>query len=274
MIRLLAPHPSLRRPPKALVNLGCGRQRHPDWTNCDLVPDGPDVLPVDITRGVPFDAATCDAVYASHVLEHLSVGEARRFVADIFRVLRSGGVVRLVVPDLEGIARAYLASLERAARKPSDENRQQHRWMTLELLDQLVRDSSGGLMRRWWSCDPVPARKFLIDRMGEEAASGIAAVAAARAAAGDPPLAPEAIFETTIPSPRAAARFRTSGERHRWMYDRVSLVALLEEVGFRDVHPTDVTTSRIPGFAAACLDVDEQGRPRKPDSLFVEGVKP
>ncbi len=274
MIRLLAPRPSLRRPPRPLVNLGCGRRRHPDWTNCDLVPDGPDVLPIDITQGLPFDAATCDAVYASHVLEHVAVGEARRFVAEIFRVLTSGGVVRLVVPDLEGIARAYLASLERAATEPSEASRDEHRWMTLELLDQLVRDSSGGLMRRWWSCDPVPARAFLIERIGEEAAAGITAVAAARDAAGEPVLAADAIFQPEPANPRAAARFRASGERHRWMYDRVSLVALLEEVGFRDVHPTNATTSRIPGFAAACLDADEEGRPRKPDSLFVEGVKP
>jgi SAM-dependent methyltransferase len=274
MIRLLAQRPSLRHPPRPLVNLGCGRRRHPDWTNCDLVPDGPDVIAVDITRGLPFDAATCDAVYASHVLEHVAVGEAHRFAAEIWRVLKPGGVVRLVVPDLEGIARAYLASLERAAHERSDESRQQHRWMTLELLDQLVRDSSGGLMRRWWSCDPVPAREFLIERIGEEAASGITAVAAARDAAGELPLTPDAIFRPAAASPRAEVRFRASGERHRWMYDRVSLVSLLEGVGFRDVHPTVATTSRIRDFATACLDADEHGRPRKPDSLYVEGVKP
>lgn len=274
MIRFLAPRPSLRCPPRPLVNLGCGRRRHPDWTNCDLVPDGPDVLTVDITQGLPFDAETCDAVYASHVLEHVAVGEACRFVAEIWRVLKPGGVVRLVVPDLEGIARAYLASLEKAVTDPSPASRDEHRWMTLELLDQLVRDSSGGLMRRWWACDPVPARGFLLERVGEEAASGIAAVAAARDAAGEPPLEPDAIFQADAPSSRAAARFRSSGERHRWMYDRVSLVSLLEEVGFRDALPTDATTSRIAGFEAACLDADEHGRPRKPDSLYVEGVKP
>lgn len=274
MIRLLAPRPSLRRPPRPLVNLGCGRRRHPDWTNCDLVPDGPDVIAVDITQGLPFDADTCDAVYASHVLEHLAVGEAHRFAEEIRRVLKPGGVVRLVVPDLEGIARAYVASLDRAVHERSDESRQQHRWMTLELLDQLVRDSSGGLMRRWWSCDPVPAREFLIERVGEEAASGITAVAAARDAAGEPPMAADAIFRPAAASPRAESRFRASGERHRWMYDRVSLVSLLEDVSFHDVRPTDATTSRIPGFADACLDADEQGRPRKPDSLYVEGVKP
>ncbi len=274
MIRLLASRRSLRTPPRPLVNLGCGRRRHPDWTNCDLVPDGSDVLAVDLRRPLPFDAATCDAVYSSHVLEHLAVADARRFVAEICRVLRPGGVVRLVVPDLEGIVRAYLASLEQAATDGSETSRQEHRWMTIELLDQLVRDSSGGLMRRWWSCDPVPCRTFLTDRVGDEAASGIAAVAAALAASGQAPLDPDAIFHAETTSPRAAARFAASGERHRWMYDRVSLAALLEEVGFKDVDPTDAVASRIPGFVSACLDTDSSGRPRKPDSLYVEGVKP
>ncbi len=274
MIRLLASRPSLRRPPRPLVNLGCGRRRHPDWTNCDLVPDGPDVFPVDVSRALPFEHASCDAVYAAHVLEHLAVADAERFVTEIHRVLRPGGIVRLVVPDLEGIARAYLASLDRAAADRSDTSRWEHRWMTIELLDQLVRDASGGLMRRWWSCDPVPCRGFLTGRVGEEAASGIAAVAAARASVGEAPLDPRAIFQAATAEPRAAARFAASGERHRWMYDRVSLATLLEDVGFREVRPMDALTSRIAGFTAACLDTDSASRPRKPDSLYVEGVKP
>jgi predicted SAM-dependent methyltransferase len=274
MIRLLASRPTLRRPPKPLVNLGCGRRVHSDWTNCDLVPASADVLSVDVRRDLPFDRETCDAIYASHVLEHLAIGEARRLVAELFRVLTSGGVVRIVVPDLEGIVRAYVASLDRAAREGSPERLAEHRWMTVELLDQLVRDSSGGLMRRWWSCDPVPCREFLIARLGEEAAAGMAAVTAARESAGRSPLESDAIFDTEPATPRAAAKFAASGERHRWMYDRVSLGSLLEAAGFRDVRQTDATTSRIPGFVEACLDTDSAGRARKPDSLYVEGVRP
>jgi hypothetical protein len=128
-------------------------------------------------------------------------------------------------------------------------------------------------MRRWWSCQPVPCREFLADRLGEEATVGIAAVAADRQAAGAEPLEPEAIFDAQPAEPRAAARFAASGERHRWMYDRVSLVALLEEAGFAAVAPTTATASRIADFAAACLDADARGRSRKPDSLYVEGVR-
>lgn len=274
MIGLARSRHAVRRPPRPLVNLGCGRRRHPDWTNCDLEPAGPDVIACDVRRPLPFEPASCDAVYAAHVLEHLTPGEARRLVAEIHRVLRPAGIVRIVVPDLEGIARAYLASLERAAATDSPEHHWQHRWMTLELLDQLVRDSSGGLMRRWWSCDPVPARGFIEDRLGEEATAGIAAVAAEREAVGREPPEPETIFASEPATARAKARFADRGELHRWMYDRVSLARLLTEAGFRDLGPTHAAASRIPGFAAACLDTTTDGRPRKPDSLYVEGVRP
>ena len=76
------------------------------------------------------------------------------------------------------------------------------------------------------------------------------------------------------PSPRDVARFEGRGERHRWMYDRVSLAELLAEAGFTDLRQTNAVDSRIPGFAAAELDADEAGRPRKPDSLYLEGVRP
>jgi predicted SAM-dependent methyltransferase len=274
VIRFAAARRRPLAPPRPRLNLGCGARRHPEWTNVDLVPAGPDVIACDLRRPLPFAAGSFEAVYAAHVLEHLAPGEAGRLLAEARRLLAPGGIVRIVVPDLEGIARAYLASLEGAVAEPSAERRWEHRWMTVELLDQLVRDTSGGLMRRWWSCDPVPARGFIERRLGEEAASGIAAVAAARETAGAQPLEPTEIFAAEPASPRAAARYAGRGERHRWMYDRVSLTDLLAEAGFVQVGRTDAVGSRIPDFVAACLDADQAGRPRKPDSLYLEGVRP
>lgn len=274
MIRLV-PHRRARLAPgRPLLNLGCGSRRHPDWTNVDLVPAGPDVMACDLRRPLPFEAGSFRAVYAAHVLEHLEPAEARRLLAEIHRLLAAGGIVRIVVPDLEGVARAYLSSLDRAATETTPEARWEHRWMTVELLDQLVRSGPGGLMRRWWSCDPVPARELIETRLGQEAAAGMAAVAAARDTRGEPPLDPAAIFTAEPPAPRAVARYASLGERHRWMYDRVSLADLLGECGFRDVDRRDAVGSRIPGFAAAGLDADDAGRPRKPDSLYMEAARP
>ena len=261
-------------PPRPLLNLGCGTRRHAAWTNVDLVPAGPDVISCDLRHPLPFPAASFQAVYAAHVLEHLVPAEAARLLAEVRRLLAPGGVVRIVVPDLEGIARAYLASLERACECPTSERRWEHRWMTVELLDQLVRDTSGGLMRRWWSCQPVPARGFIEARLGQEAAAGIAAVAAARRTSGGAALEPGEIFAAEPATPRAAQRFAALGERHRWMYDHLSLGDLLDRAGFVEVGRTDAVGSRIPGFSEACLDADSSGRPWKPDSLYMEGVRP
>jgi hypothetical protein len=48
-------------------------------------------------------------VYASHVLEHLSLEDLRTALANTLRILAPGGFFRLVVPDLEHLAREYLA---------------------------------------------------------------------------------------------------------------------------------------------------------------------
>jgi len=232
------------------------------------------VIACDLRRSLPFPAGSFQAVYAAHVLEHLVPAEAVRLLAEVRRLLAPGGIVRIVVPDLEGIARAYLESLDRASSAPSPEHRWEHRWMTVELLDQLVRETPGGLMRRWWSCDPVPARGFIEARLGQEAAAGIVAVAAARQSSGEASIAAGEIFAAMPATPRAARRFAALGERHRWMYDHVSLGDLLAASGFTEVCRTGPDASRIPGFRESCLDADSVGRPWKPDSLYMEGVKP
>lgn len=273
MIRFASRRRSLP-PASGLLNLGCGEQRHPAWTNVDLVPAGDDVIPCDLRRPLPFADGAFTAAYAAHVIEHVAPVEARRLVEELRRVLAPGGIVRIVVPDLEGIVRAYLASLERAAADPATERRWEHRWMTVELLDQLVRGRSGGVMRRWWSSAPLPCRELIEARLGQEAARGIAAAAAGLDSGETRPIRPEQILMDEPPGPREVARFEGRGERHRWMYDRVSLSDLLAEAGFVDIRRTDAMTSRIPGFGSAGLDADETGRPRKPDSLYVEGARP
>ena len=98
------PHP-------ILVNLGSGDMWHPQWQNYDLNALPPHVTALDVRRPLPFGDATVDAIYHSHVLEHLSKQEARLLTGECRRVLRSTGILRVVVPDLERIARAYLDSL-------------------------------------------------------------------------------------------------------------------------------------------------------------------
>lgn len=61
----------------------------------------------DLEGRLPFDDATVDFVYASHVLEHFYRDDAERLAREIYRILRPGGWVRLCVPDLEHALRLY-----------------------------------------------------------------------------------------------------------------------------------------------------------------------
>lgn len=122
------------------LNIGCGTTVAPGWLNLDNSPNarlskipGARVLlnrvgllsnshlavewPKDlIVRGagrtLPFRDGEIDFVYSSHLVEHLSRTDAARLLSNVLRVLKPGGVVRIVVPDLAAQARSYLSRLE------------------------------------------------------------------------------------------------------------------------------------------------------------------
>lgn len=114
------------------LQYGCGQSCPDGWVNFDASPSlrlqrlpligkflrrGAIVFPDavrfgDIRKGLPFADNSVDGIYASHVLEHLALDDCRLALRNTFRLLRPGGIFRLVVPDLEIRARGYLAKLE------------------------------------------------------------------------------------------------------------------------------------------------------------------
>ncbi|HEX6860416.1 MAG TPA: methyltransferase domain-containing protein, partial [Caulobacteraceae bacterium] len=55
----------------------------------------------------------CDAVFASHVLEHLTREDLETALKETLRIMRPGAVFRLIVPDLKVLAEEYLKRLKR-----------------------------------------------------------------------------------------------------------------------------------------------------------------
>ncbi|MFD2113090.1 methyltransferase domain-containing protein [Thiorhodococcus fuscus] len=246
------------------LNLGCGGHFHAAWVNVDLVSRHQNVMECNILASLPYEDATFDAVYHSHVLEHLPKWKAPAFLDECLRVLRPGGIMRIAIPDLETICRLYLENLD-GALAGDTEAAQRYDWMLLELLDQMVRNESGGEMARYWLQSPMPAEAFVIDRVGAEVEGFLQRIRSVV----PPPQAPPRIVHDA----EDIGRFRQGGEIHQWMYDRFSLARLLRQAGLRDVRVVSASESAIPGFAAFCLDADAVGRVRKPDSLFMEGRK-
>lgn len=255
-----------------LINIGCGATFHPDWVNVDAAPASPEVRAHDLDKPLPFPDSHFRAVYASHVLEHFDPDGGLRLLRECHRVLEPGGVARIVVPDLEAIARTYLQCLDAAAGGAEAEAR--YDWMMLELYDQTVRTASGGRMAAVFAQPLDEAqRRFIAGRIGEQA------IGASAHAGRDPVLRRIAMAGASLlfGAKRTAALreglFRARGEVHRWMYDRFSLERALREAGFRDVRPRAADESAIGEFARYGLET-LGARARKPDSLYMEGRKP
>lgn len=263
-----------------LVNLGCGRTRHAEWINLDVDPQGSDVRRWDARKPLPFTDGSVDMVYHSHLLEHLSADEGRRLIQDCFRVLKAGGILRVVVPDLAGIAEAYLAA-RASAREGGDATLLE--WTRMELVDQASRCVSGGEMLPWLKSRSRTELAVIKSRAGVEVDY---ALGRGPVAAGPP--TPARVWRKmrtvvlrvaalVLGGHRWAAAvdeglFRSRGEIHRTMYDDLRLVRLLLDTGFKDARVVKASESRLPGFARYGLDVVD-GNVRKPDSLFVEANK-
>jgi len=64
---------------------------------------------LDVTRKWPFDDNSVEAIFSSHVVEHLPLHGARVCMKNAYRVLREGGVLRLIVPNLDRCVAEYKA---------------------------------------------------------------------------------------------------------------------------------------------------------------------
>lgn len=265
--------------PPLLLNLGCGNRTHPAWLNIDysrkiafqqlwfVKPFLRTSLPAnylnhDLRQGIPFKSNSADAVYTSHVLEHLVHCHAPEFLKELLRVLKPGGIIRVVVPDLEFAARNYLSALN-AVRGSVDctIDKLRHDWTTIYLLDQMVRTECGGEMAGW-------LRNHRDSPVVAEMSGILRAIAADNGHLGNMKKMLLVVFAAL--GMRNPAR---TGELHRWMYDEVSLASLLRSVGFREIKRVQHLESRIPGWTSYGLDNNPDNSPHQPGSVWMEAIK-
>jgi SAM-dependent methyltransferase len=92
------------------LNWGCGPSAKPGWINSDRRPaTGVDVV-VDIQNGLPLDDDSIDYAVSVHALQEIPYPDVVSTLRELRRVLRPGGVLRLVLPDLDKGIRAYLSN--------------------------------------------------------------------------------------------------------------------------------------------------------------------
>lgn len=94
------------------LHIGSGFTRHDGWLNTDILPSAP--LFLDATRHFPVKDNSVRYILCEHFLEHIPRHVASQFLKESFRVLHPEGILRISTPDVEALAREYLARSERA----------------------------------------------------------------------------------------------------------------------------------------------------------------
>ncbi|WP_239121603.1 MULTISPECIES: methyltransferase domain-containing protein [Spirulina sp. CCY15215] len=112
------------------LHIGCGLIIAEGWKNIDASPSlrlvkipiiGRFLIPVlklpawstnaqygNIVKGLDIAPNSCDLIYASHVLEHLSITDFKIAMERIYSYLKPQGIFRAVVPNLEDLIATYI----------------------------------------------------------------------------------------------------------------------------------------------------------------------
>lgn len=91
------------------LNLGCGKCYLPPeqgWINVDLFTSGKADAYYDVTS-LPYEKESFSLVYCSHILEHCHRHAIVATLSHWRALLKTGGILRLAVPDFAAIVRWY-----------------------------------------------------------------------------------------------------------------------------------------------------------------------
>ena len=93
---------------QVLLHIGCGPVKSPEFVNVDAVPYAHvHIVTDDIGQLSDFASGTVDLVYMCHILEHFKRPMLKKVLAEMHRILKTGGVLRLSVPDFDRLLEVY-----------------------------------------------------------------------------------------------------------------------------------------------------------------------
>lgn len=111
------------------INLGAGPTRVDGWINVDMdlrqlfgKNRSGSLRIANLSRGkLPFKSESVDYIYTSHFLEHIKRENAEFLISECYRVLKQGGLIRVIVPDLDIFCKEWLNYKETGKTKFFDE---------------------------------------------------------------------------------------------------------------------------------------------------------
>ena len=259
-----------------------------EWNQVRLtsesVPEPRNVINQSLDRALPLADESFDGIYCFHTIEHLNPRANERFVRDVYRLLKPGGIYRVATPDLEFLAKEYLQRVREQVASPEPENYARYHWAVCNLIDQCVREVSGGEQ-----LEAIRRGEFILEHVKHMNGDSFDPFFPPPATTPSPSFPAHSPATARVERPdgilgRIAGAIRRrvrpgksymdlTHERNLWLFDRVSLSRLFSEAGFRNVTVVDYRTSHIPGWARYNFDQSVYGDYPLEPSLFLEGTK-
>jgi predicted SAM-dependent methyltransferase len=148
---------------KEYLQLGCHDTLLEGFLNTDFFLNKEAEMGLDARFPLPFANETWRGIYAHHVVEHLSYEDDLGLFRECQRTLKTGGVFRMVVPDLETFIHFYSASgaLERKRifdLYPDHIMRTLNARTPLEMLDYIFRDNKFNRHLSAWDWETAALR--------------------------------------------------------------------------------------------------------------------
>jgi SAM-dependent methyltransferase len=81
------------------LNIISSEKYHADWSS---------VKWCNVSKGLHYSNGSVDKIYSSHFLEHIPQDKGLFVLGECFRILKPGGVFRIVVPDMLWYASKYV----------------------------------------------------------------------------------------------------------------------------------------------------------------------
>ena len=99
-VHYLVSHPGQHR---ARLHLGSGDHHIAGWINVDVSPALRVEVAADLTREMPFRSGSIDFIHSEDFIEHVDAEAGTAVLRECHRILRTGGVMRILTPDLRAI---------------------------------------------------------------------------------------------------------------------------------------------------------------------------
>lgn len=105
--RLFAKRLRLNTSQTNYLNLGAGNDQFDGYIGVDFFSGASSGYGADLRYPLLIDDAVFDGIFTEHTLEHFTYSEDARILSECHRILKPGGWIRIVVPDLSIFVENY-----------------------------------------------------------------------------------------------------------------------------------------------------------------------